>query len=150
MDVVLRLLGPPAVVVDGRWEALPCARPEAAFVYLACGGGRTRRAQLAALLWPDADERGAQVNLRQTIRTLASRPWGAHLQRDRFTAWVTLPSDLVAFDRAVEGGRWAEAHARYTGPFLEGFELARSGEFGAWVASERAAVAARWRRATWA
>lgn len=150
MEVVLRLLGPPAVVVDGRWEALPCTRPEAAFVYLASSGGRTRRAQLAALLWPDADERGAQTNLRQTLRTLASRPWGAHLRRDRFSAGVALASDLVAFDRAVAEGRWAEAHARYAGPFLDGFELPRSGEFGAWVESERAAVASRWRRATWA
>ena len=150
MDVVLRLLGPPAVVVDGRWDALPCALPEAAFVYLAGCGGRTRRAKLAALLWPDADERRAHASLRQTIRTFASRPWGAHLQRDRFSAWVTVASDLVAFDCAVEEGRWAEAHARYAGPFLDGFELERSGEFGAWVESERAAAATRWRRATWA
>lgn len=150
MEVVLRLLGPPAVVVDGRWEALPCTRPEAAFVYLACTGGRTRRAQLAALLWPDADERGAHTNLRQTLRTLASRPWGAHLRRDRLSAWVMLPSDLSAFDRAVAECRWAEAHVLCAGAFLDGFEMERSGEFGAWVESERAAVAARWRRATWA
>jgi len=148
MDVALRLLGPPTVVVDGRWEALPCALPEAAFFYLACGGGRVRRAKLATLLWPDAEERCAYANLRQTLRTLASRPWGIHLQRDRFTAWVAVASDLDAFDRAVEQRRWADAHAHYAGPLLDGFELGRSGEFGAWLESERAAVAGRWRRAT--
>jgi predicted ATPase/DNA-binding SARP family transcriptional activator len=148
MSIALRLLGPPAVRVGGRWEALPCAKPEAAFVYLACFGGRVRRAALSGLLWPDADEHAAQVNLRQTLRTLSARPWGAYLGRDRFTAWVVVDSDLAAFDRAVEHRRWAEAHTRYGGPLLAGFALDRAEEFDAWVASERAAAASRWRRAT--
>lgn len=148
MDVALRVLGPPAVVDDGRWEALPCMRPEAVFLYLACAGRRVRRAVLTSLLWPDADESSAQTNLRQTLRMLANRPWGTHLQRDRFTASVVLGSDLAAFDRAIAKHRWAEAHDRYGGPFLDGFELDRADEFAGWVESERAAIASRWRRAT--
>ena len=148
MGIALRLLGPPAVRLGGRWEPLPCAKPEAVFAYLACFGGRVRRAALASVLWPDADEHAAQVNLRQTLRTLSARPWGAYLGRDRFTVWVTVGTDLAAFDRAVEHRRWAEAHARYGGPLLAGFALDRAEEFDAWVASERAAAASRWRRAT--
>ena len=147
MDAGVRLLGPPAVrLADARIPLRP-TKPHAAFVYLACRGGRVRRAELAALLWPDADEEHAHGDLRQALRSLAREPFGALIARDRGAAWLDAECDVPRFRGAVAAGRWDEALALHAGPLLEGFEIDTADEYAAWLEVERATVAAAWRHA---
>lgn len=147
MDAGVRLLGPPGVrLADARIPLRP-TKPHAAFVYLACRGGRVRRAELAALLWPDADAEHAQGDLRQALRSLSREPFGTLIARDRGAAWLDAECDVPRFRGAVAEGRWAAALELHGGPLLEGFEIDTADEYAAWLEVERAAVAAAWRHA---
>ncbi len=146
-DVALRLLGPPAVRVDGGWRPLPPTRPHALALFVAQRAAPVRRAEAAALLWPDADDARAFTNLRQALRALVDGPLDALLRRDRIQLWVDADVDATRFRAALDAGAWSEAFALHGGPFLDGFALDEVGEFGAWLESERAAVADGLRRA---
>lgn len=106
-----------------------------------------RRAELAALMWPDGGAPQANANLRQALRSLASGPFGAVLERDHETAHVRAESDLAGFRAACAEGRWEAAFDLYRGPFLQGFELDGAEEFASWVRSERLALEEAWRGA---
>jgi DNA-binding SARP family transcriptional activator len=147
MDAGVRLLGPPAVRVDDAWVPLRPTKAHALFAYLAYRGAPVRRAELAALLWPDADAEHAFADVRQVLGSLRREPIGGLLGRDRGAVWLTVGSDLAAFRSAVAERRWADALRCHRGPLLEGFEIDDADEFGAWLASERSALAADWRRA---
>ena len=122
-------------------------RPEAVLAFLARRSGPVRRAEVAAVLWPDADETRASGSLRQALRALSQGPFGQLLGRDRSRVWSRVDSDVPRFEAALRDGRWRDALEAYRGEFLEGFELDDAGEFGSWVESERAATAERWRHA---
>lgn len=147
--VALRLLGPPAVRVGGGWRPLAPTRPHALALFVAHRGSPVRRSEAAALLWPDADDARAFTNLRQSLRALGEGPLGTVLRRDRSRLWVDGEVDVDGsrFRAALDEGAWADAFGLYGGPFLEGFALDEVGEFGAWLESERTAVADGLRRA---
>jgi predicted ATPase/DNA-binding SARP family transcriptional activator/tetratricopeptide (TPR) repeat protein len=147
MELGVRVLGAPEAIAEGAWRPLTSTRPHAALAYLAVRGGLVRRAEVAALLWPDADAQHAQVGLRQLLRRLDRGPFGALIGRDRSGLWMLCESDAVVFRRAIAELRWADAFDVYTGPLLHGFEIDDSDEYAAWLASERATVAEDWRRA---
>jgi len=147
MELDVRLLGMPAARAGGAWLLLGPSRPHAAFVYVAVRGGFVRRAELAELLWPGLDDAHAFGNLRQALRRLMNGPLGALLGRDRTGVWLDGDCDVAVFRRAVTVRRWRDALEAHRGPLLEGFEVDDADEFSAWLASERAAVAADWRRA---
>lgn len=147
MEAGVRLLGHPEARVGESWIPLRPARPEAVLAFLARRGGPVRRAELAAVLWPDSDESRASGSLRQALRALSRGPFGQLLGRDRSRAWSRVDSDVLLFETALRDGRWRDALEAYRGEFLEGFELHDAGEFGSWVESERAATAERWRQA---
>lgn len=110
-DVALRLLGPPAVRVDGGWHPLPPTRPHALALFVAQRAAPVRRAEAAALLWPDADDARAFTNLRQALRALVDGPLDALLRRDRIQLWVDADVDATRFRAALDAGAWAEAFA---------------------------------------
>ena len=83
MDVGVRLLGPPAVRVDDAWVPLRPTKPHALFAYLAYRGAPVRRAELAVLMWPDADAEHAFADVRQVLRSLRREPFGEVFGRDR-------------------------------------------------------------------
>ncbi len=141
------LFGRPAVLVDRRWVPLHPGKAGAIVAYLAHRSAPVRRAEVAALLWPDLDEERAFTNLRQLLRSLAVGPFGGVVQRERGLLRVGIRSDHDAFERAVDEGRWADAVDWYRGPFLDGFEAMDAGEFGSWLASERNVAEGRWRMA---
>jgi DNA-binding SARP family transcriptional activator/tetratricopeptide (TPR) repeat protein len=147
MELGVRLLGTPEARAGGAWLPLGPSRPHAAFVYLAARGGFVRRAELAELLWPGLDDAHAFGNLRQALLRLANGPLAALLGRDRTGVWLDGDCDVAGFRRAVAERRWRDALLVHRGPLLEGFEVDDADEFSAWLASERAAVAADWRRA---
>ena len=144
----VRLFGQPAVRVRGGWMPLRPGKTAALVTYVAHRGAPVRRAELAALLWPELDERRAHTNLRQLLRGLALGPFRATIERERDVVRAAFASDLTVFERAVEEARWADAVAWYQGPFLDGFEVADAGDFGSWVVSERAVAEGRWRQAS--
>ena len=143
----MRLLGPPSVRTGRAWTDLRPRKPHALLAYVASRGGPVRRSELAALMWPEGDAPQANANLRQALRSLASGPFGAVLERDHETAHVRAESDLTGFRTACAEGRWGEAIALYRGPFLDGFELDGAEEFASWVRSERLALEEAWRGA---
>ena len=147
MDVAVRMLGPPAIRVDGAWTSLRPTKPNALLAFLAYRGERVRRGELEALLWSEADALHAQADLRQALASLVRRPYGACVNRDRVSAWITAATDVSAFRRAVTEQRVSDAVALYAGPLLHGFEIDDADEFASWLTSERAALAEDWRRA---
>ena len=126
--------------------ALPASKAAALLAFVAHRCSPVRRAEVAALLWPDADDRGARNSLRQLLSSIGDGPLAPLLARDHTAVWATVASDIQAFAAAVAEGRLGDAVAQYQGRLMDGFELADAGEFGSWVASERADVESRWRR----
>lgn len=64
------LLGPPDVRVAGRPLRVDTRKAVALLAYLAATGRRHGRDELAALLWPDADDAHARGALRRTLSAL--------------------------------------------------------------------------------
>ena len=147
MEVGVRVLGAPEAYAEGAWLPLAPTRPHAALAYLAVRGCLVRRAEVAALLWPDAPARNAHAGLRQLLMRLDRGPFGALIGRDRSGLWLACDSDAPAFRRAIAESRWADAVAAHVGPLLHGFEIDDADEFAAWLGSERVAVAEDWGRA---
>jgi DNA-binding SARP family transcriptional activator/tetratricopeptide (TPR) repeat protein len=142
----VRILGPPAVHVAGAWLPLRPTKPHALLAYVAYRDAPVRRAEMATLMWPDADAEHAQCDVRQALRNLARGPFAAAIGRDRTGVWLCGECDVHAFRTAVAEGRWCDAFALHGGPLLQGFEIDDADEFAAWLASERSAVAGEWRR----
>jgi hypothetical protein len=139
--VNVRILGPPAVHVAGAWLPLRPTKPHALLAYVAYRDAPVRRAEMATLMWPDADAEHAQCDVRQALRNLARGPFAAAIGRDRTGVWLCGECDVHAFRAAVAEGRWSDAFALHGGPLLQGFEIDDADEFAAWLASERSAVA---------
>ena len=79
MTVRLRLFGSPAIA-DGREEiALPFERRSQLIAFLALRRGWVGRADLAAMLWPDQEDKLAYTNLRKTLFRLQSAPWAPRI-----------------------------------------------------------------------
>lgn len=146
-EPAIRLFGPPAVRVDASWEALRPGKSSALVAYVAHRSAPVRRAEIAALLWPEVDEQRAHTNLRQLLKGLSSGALAACIERDRDSVRSAIVSDAVAFERALDEARWSDAVTLYQGPLLEGFDEVDAGEFASWLASERAVAEGRWRHA---
>src|SRR5437867_4507722 len=125
-----------------------------------CGGAASRRKTLALLallaaaakkgisreklvahLWPESDAAHSRDLLKQAcyaLRRDLSEPdlflRSTELRLNPAVIW----SDVAGFEDALEQGDWARAAALYTGPFLDGFYLAGTGDFERWVEEERA------------
>jgi predicted ATPase/DNA-binding SARP family transcriptional activator len=147
MDERVRLLGPPAVRAGDGWVPLSPTKPHAVLAYVARCGVPVRRAEVAALVWPEADARHAQAGLRQALLRLRDEPFGDVVGADRTRVWVEGAVDLHPFREALAARRWRDAVDAYRGPLLQGFEVDDADEFGAWLGSERMVVENDWRRA---
>ncbi|MFN2323337.1 MAG: BTAD domain-containing putative transcriptional regulator [Trueperaceae bacterium] len=147
MDASVRLLGPPAVRADDVWTPLSPTKPHAVLAYVAHHGAAVRRAEVAALLWAEADDHHAHAGLRQALLSLRKEPFGAIVGANRTCVWVDRTADIDAFREALAHRRWREVVDVHRGPLLQGFEIEDADEFGAWLDSERTVVADSWRRA---
>ena len=83
MQPRLRLLGPPRLEMAGAITDLPVDRPASLAYYLIGRGDWVRRAELAYLYNPDADEGLALSNLRKLLHHLKRHAWAGSLEADQ-------------------------------------------------------------------
>ncbi len=142
----IRLLGAPVVLVRGRPLEVDTRKAIAILALLAAEGRPYAREELAALLWPDADEPGARGALRRTLSTLRAAVGDEALAVDRARvalvdglAW----SDTGELERRAAAGTLEDLRAiadLARGPFLAGFSLRDSPEFDDWRATRAVTV----------
>ena len=166
----MRLLGTPEARLDGAPLSLRTRKALALLAYLAAEGGAHRRAELAALLWPESGEKRARTTLRSALADLrgalgsGAGTDGGYLLVDReslgLRAEAGVDLDLTVLRTAHELARYSTGIARpeggerrelldqlrkgseaYLGEFLEGFYLDDAPEFDHWASVERE----RWR-----
>src|SRR6476660_5648875 len=101
----LRLLGAPQVAYGGRTVSLRLHKELALLLYLAVTSRPQTRLALAALLWPDHDERSALAALRRTIYQLKVDIGESVLEVTpnlvRFHPDVPLTLDVQEFSNAI-------------------------------------------------
>jgi DNA-binding SARP family transcriptional activator len=150
------LLGPPKVDVGGVPLRVDTRKAVALLAYLACSGRRYGRDQLAALLWPDADDAHARAALRRTLSALNhALGAAARVGGDRAGLELVAPGmdlDVRRFRELVAAcdthGHAPEqacaacaeplerAVALHRGDFLAGFTLRDAPEYEDWQFAE--------------
>ena len=142
----IRLLGPPVVLVRGRPLEVDTRKAVAILALLATDGRAYAREELAALLWPDADDPGARGALRRTLSTLRAAVGDGALEVDRARVALveaTTRSDVQELERRAASGSLPDLRAiadLARGPFLAGFSLRDSPEFDDWRATRAVTV----------
>lgn len=130
-------------------------KPTALFVYLLLDrpGALQRRDKLAAMLWPESDQKRARGALSQTLYVIR-RHLGADVLTTRGTEDVGIAAeeircDALDFQRLLSEGRREEALALYGGDLLPSFYLSDTPAFEHWLATEQAKVRRAARDAAW-
>jgi DNA-binding SARP family transcriptional activator/tetratricopeptide (TPR) repeat protein len=141
----IRLLGPPEIFVDGAPLVVDTRKAVAILALLGAEGRAFARDELAALLWPDADEPAAHGALRRTLSTLRAAT-GDTVLVDR-TRVALAPAgvrvDVAELERLAGSDArcsLAAAAALARGPFLAGFNLRDSADFDDWRAARAVAL----------
>lgn len=147
----VRLLGPPAVEVDGEAHAFRADKRYLLLAFLALGGAWVERSRLARLFWPEHDAVAARHNLRQLIKRVGAWEWGRGLESGSSPGGERLrwqvPTDLADLRSAMSAGRWADALSLHRGGFLAGLDLEPWPAYASWVERQRAALQESIRRA---
>jgi DNA-binding SARP family transcriptional activator/tetratricopeptide (TPR) repeat protein len=135
----LQLLGDSALS-DSAGEPVALWRPMVALLALlaASSGGAVRREAAAALLWPDSDDSGARLALRQLLFRL--RRTAPFVAADRAQVRLMVEHvavDVVELEAAARERRLEEAVSLWRGPYLAGFSLPGSPDFDQWADTER-------------
>ena len=124
-----------------RAPALSSRRKELVLLaYLARRGSRPLgRAEAAALLWPDRDERRARQSLRQALLELRQAVGEGLLVETEAIRLEpgAIELDAALLERAVEDGRPAAAVELWGGEFLAGAEDVGGEELRSWLEAER-------------
>jgi DNA-binding SARP family transcriptional activator len=144
-DLRIHLLGAPLIEVGRARVETDTRKATALLAYLAVSEQPQRRATLAAVLWPDADEHKARGALRRTLSVLRTALGDRWLDTDGETITLQRPHvrvDVLEFRRAIRDGRFDAAVALYRGDFLQGFSLRDSTQFDDWQAAETDALRA--------
>ncbi|HEU4572396.1 MAG TPA: hypothetical protein VFR93_06895, partial [Candidatus Limnocylindrales bacterium] len=75
----IRLIGPPAVAVDGRPLVVDTRKAIALLAYVGTAARPVPRSELAALLWPESEDEPARAALRRTLSVLNAALGGTGL-----------------------------------------------------------------------
>ncbi len=144
----LQLLGAPVLAVAGQ-VLEPGSRKAIALLAWLALEGRSTRARLAVLFWPELDAASARRNLRRELHRLRSVGADAALQSqgDLLALDPAVQTDVQAFVQALETGNLAVATRLYRGALLDGFDLAEGGEYERWLAAQREQLALQHRHA---
>lgn len=154
------LFGVPRFEYQNQVIAIPRRKSVALVSYLALNKQPQSRETLAALLWPDLDEKGAHTALRSTLYSLTAlfpNETLFHQGNKTFllnddTVWI----DVRAFRELLAEARlhahrpdhicaeciklFLEAAALYQEDFLSGFMLSDSAEYDDWQSFQREAL----------
>jgi DNA-binding SARP family transcriptional activator/tetratricopeptide (TPR) repeat protein len=136
----IRVLGPLDIAVDGAPLVVDTRKAQAILALLVIDRRPFARDELAALLWPDADDMSAHGALRRTLSVLRAALGNRWLVVDRTSVRLDdagLQVDLRAVERAAASSdlrtlRQGADAAR--GPLLAGFSLRDSPDFDDWRA----------------
>jgi LuxR family maltose regulon positive regulatory protein len=157
----LHWLGPPVIELDDHPLHLEMRKALALLAYLSLSPQYPTRDTLAALFWPEFDQRHALANLRRNLSSLAKQLPPGLLEADRDTIGLKMVSwlavDVDAFREQVSfpnrhshlpGVTCAECVAAleqavvlYRGDFFQGFNLRDCPEFDRWQSFQQD----RWR-----
>lgn len=145
-DLRIRVLGPLEVLVDGAPLVVDTRKALAMLALLAVEGRPFARDELAAMLWPEADDESARGALRRTLSVLRASLGDRWLRVDRSSvtldpaaAWI----DLVALRGAAgmtDAATLRGAAELARGVFLAGFTLRDAPDFDDWRATQASAV----------
>jgi DNA-binding SARP family transcriptional activator len=151
-ELELRLLGPPSIQAGDVFVQVDTRKATALLVFLALEGGPQQRDGLAALFWPESDQKHARGALRRTLfalREAIGREW---ISADRETihlnssppVWI----DVVEFEQFLDEARghshsgaqlcpdcealYRKAVELYRDDFMSGFSLRDSPGFDNW------------------
>jgi len=105
------------------------------------------RDQLTAFLWPESQTAQARAALSQTLYTLRRQLAEPALfvgSRTLRLNPLSIGSDLLDFEQALERDDLEAAVELYSGAFLQGFFVSNAGELERWIESQRADLAERW------
>lgn len=112
-----------------------------AYLAAARPNGCHRRDKLAALFWPDSDQKHARAALRKSLfllrRSLGSKALWACGDGDLSLDFHRFHCDVVAFREALNRGEPRAALREYGGDLMDGFHLGDLWEFESWLEEER-------------
>jgi len=148
VQIGLSLLGPPRLTVGGHVVA-PGARKALGLLAVVALDGRSTRARLASLFWPELDGNSARRNLRRELHRLRSTGAATAWQEDGETLSLShgVQVDVALFLGALDRGDLDLALTTYRGALLDGFDLAGAGAFDTWAAAQRETLTQRFRDA---
>ncbi|MEZ4663273.1 MAG: BTAD domain-containing putative transcriptional regulator, partial [Caldilineaceae bacterium] len=153
----ISLLGAPIIQLDRQPVTFESRKALALLAYLAVSGAPHQRSELAALLWPESDNKRARGALRYTLSILQGALGKEWLESDRETIGLVQDApcvvDVVRFQKLLESGRdhlhtpdtacldcvqpINAAVALYRDDFLTGFSLRDSVNFDEWQFFQR-------------
>lgn len=142
-ELRVSLLGAPRAVAGRTPIVTDTRKATALLAYLAVSEQPQRRATLAGLLWPDADEQKSRGALRRTLSVLRSALQDRWLDTEGETVQlqrIGVRVDVVEFRRALQEHRLSDAVALYRGDFMQGFSLRDSPDFDDWQATQSDAL----------
>ena len=144
--LTIRVLGPLEVHVDGTPLVVDTRKALAILALLAVERRPFARDELAAMLWPEADDESAHGALRRTLSVLRASLGNRWLLVDRSSvaldpaeAWIDLVA-LRAASSAADAATLRRAMELVRGAFLAGFALRDAPDFDDWRAIHTSAV----------
>jgi DNA-binding SARP family transcriptional activator len=138
MTLTIRLLGTPAVHINGRPVGLARRKMRALLYYLADSAEPLHREKLLNLFWPDSPRPSAQQTLRTTLHGLRTELGHFLVSTDEYISLspeVDVDTRRFRVDIGPAAGL-AELSGRldlYRGDFLENFELPDAPAFEDWL-----------------
>lgn len=141
----LFLFGLPRLLHEGQPLALDRRKAMALLTYLAVKGQTHSRDWLAALFWPESEQRKARAALRQALFALGAVLGEGYLQVERET--VSLDGNCLWVDVNIflaTSTPTSELMALYQADFMAGFGLPDCPEFDRWQAEMSEQLRQHW------
>jgi predicted ATPase/DNA-binding SARP family transcriptional activator len=145
MTVDLTLFGVPTITVGGTTRTLEFERRTQLLVYLALKRIWVRRAEIAALLWPEQDTGLAYTNLRKALHRLQSLPGSERLETQAGALRFQIETDVHAFESALREQRIEDALQLCRSELLTGFDDDTNDAWSSWLGFERDRLRTAWR-----